>query len=148
MSSPGTINRRTFLQSAIASAALGAGLLSRAASAQPAASTQPKATADAMILIWLPGGVGQTDCWDPKKHTPYAPGMKGSDILGTCPIISTAADGISFGAGLENIASVMDKGTVLRSLASDVKFGAIHLKAQYYLMTGYLFPAGVTAPSR
>jgi hypothetical protein len=100
-----------------------------------------------MILIWLPGGVCQSDCWDPKKFTPYAPGMKGSDILGTCPIIPTAADGIRFGAGLEHIASVMDKGTVLRSLVSDVKFGAIHLKAQYRIMTGYLFPAGVKAPS-
>src|SRR5688572_15634984 len=147
MSLPGTINRRTFLQSAVASAAVGAGLLSRTTSAQPAAATQPRATADAMILIWLPGGVGQTDCWDPKKHTPYTPGMKGSEMLGTCPIIPTAAEGIQFGAGLENIASVMDKGTVLRSLISDVKFGAIHLKAQYYAMTGYLFPAGVKAPS-
>jgi hypothetical protein len=36
---------------------------------------------------------------------------------------------------------------VLRSLANDVMFGAIHLKAQYYMMTGYLFPAGVKAPS-
>ena len=51
-------------------------------------------TADAMILIWLPGGVSQTDCWDPKKHTPYEKGMKGNQLLGTCPIIPTAADGI------------------------------------------------------
>jgi hypothetical protein len=100
-----------------------------------------------MILIWLPGGIAQTDTWDPKKHTPYTPGMKGSELLGTCPIIPTAADGISFGAGLENLAGVMDKGTVLRSLTNETKFGAIHLKAQYYMKTGYLFPAGVKAPS-
>jgi hypothetical protein len=36
---------------------------------------------------------------------------------------------------------------VLRTLTSDAAFGAIHLKAQYNLMTGYLFPAGVKAPS-
>jgi hypothetical protein len=41
----------------------------------------------------------------------------------------------------------MDKGTVLRSLTNETKFGAIHLKAQYYMKTGYLFPAGVKAPS-
>src|SRR5262249_3372514 len=45
------------------------------------------------------------------------------------------------------VAGVMDKGLILRSLANDVMFGAIHLKAQYYMMTGYLFPAGVKAPS-
>ncbi len=145
MFSPVSIDRRTFLKSTLAAAAGAA--LSRSALAQEAPATPPKPTADAMILIWLPGGVCQTDCWDPKQHTPSAPGMKGSEILGTCPVIPTAADGIQFGAGLENIASVMDKGTVLRSLASDVKFGAIHLKAQYYMMTGYLFPAGVKAPS-
>ena len=148
MSSTRTISRRTFVKSTVATA-VGAAFVGRsvAAEAQTTRANPPQASADAMILIWLPGGVCQTECWDPKKHTPYTPGMKGSDILGTCPIIPTAADGIQFGAGLENIASVMDKGTVLRSLASDVKFGAIHLKAQHYMMTGYLFPAGVKAPS-
>jgi len=100
-----------------------------------------------MILIWLPGGMAQTDLWDPKTHTPYRQGMKGSELLGTCPSIPTAADGIHLGAGLEEIASVMDRGTILRSLSSDTMFGAIHLKAQYAMMTGYLFPAGVKAPS-
>ena len=148
MSTDRTIDRRTFIRSTLAAAAAAAMARGSLAGETAVPATAPlKASADAMILIWLPGGVCQTDCWDPKTHTPYTPGMKGSDILGTCPIIPTAADGIQFGAGLENIAAVMDKGTVLRSLISDVKFGAIHLKAQYYLMTGYLFPAGVKAPS-
>ena len=148
MSMDHTIDRRSFIRSTLAAAA-GAALVRSGFAREPAApSPAPRnASADAMILIWLPGGVCQTECWDPKQHTPYTPGMRGSELLGTCPIIPTAADGIQFGAGLENIASVMDKGTVLRSLVSDVKFGAIHLKAQYYMMTGYLFPAGVKAPS-
>ncbi len=103
--------------------------------------------ADSIIFIWLPGGMAQTDMWDPKKFTPYAKGMKGSELLGTCESIPTAADGVRIGAGLETIASVMDQGCILRSLANDVMFGAIHLKAQYYANTGYLFPAGVKAPS-
>ena len=103
--------------------------------------------ADSLVIIWLPGGVAQTDTWDFKKHTPYEPEMKGSELLGTCPGIPTKVDGITFGAGLEQMADVMDQGTLLRSLVSDVKFGAIHLKAQYYAMTGYIFPAGVKAPS-
>lgn len=105
------------------------------------------ARADACIFIWLPGGMAQTDLWDPKGFTPFEKGMKGSDLLGTCRPIPTAADGVMLGEGLEEIASVMDRGCVLRSLVSQTKFGAIHLKAQYAMMTGYLFPAGVKAPS-
>lgn len=115
--------------------------------AQPELVPQPPARADACIFIWLPGGVAQSDTWDPKGYTPFTPGMKGSDLRGTCEPIPTAADGVMLGAGMEEIASVMDRGCILRSLSNDVMFGAIHLKAQYYAMTGYLFPAGVKAPS-
>jgi hypothetical protein len=107
----------------------------------------PKARADACIWIWLPGGVAQTDVWDPKLFTPYRQGMRGSEVLGTCESIPTAADGIRLGAGLENIASVMDKGCILRTLANDIMFGAVHLRAQHYMMTGYVHPAGFKAPS-
>jgi len=105
------------------------------------------AKADSVIMIWLPGGIAQTDTWDPKQHTPFTPGMKGSDLLGTCPSIPTSIDGLRFGEGLENIASVMHHGTLLRSLTNETKFGAVHLKAQYYMLTGYLFPVGLKAPS-
>src|SRR5688572_6861247 len=142
----GPMNRRDFLKSSLAAATVAAGC-PRIVSANDTAPVARTGKTDAMILIWLPGGIAQTDTWDPKKHTPYTPGMKGAELLGTCPIIPTAADGISFGAGLENLASVMDKGTVLRSLTNETKFGAVHLKAQYYMMTGYLFPAGVKVPS-
>ena len=111
------------------------------------AQSPPLAKADAIVYIWLPGGIAQTDTWDPKQYTPYTPGMKGSDLLGTCPSIPTAADGIRLGHGLENIAAVMDRGAILRTLTSETKFGAVHLKAQHYANTGYLFPAGVKVPS-
>jgi len=127
------MNRREFLLGSLAAGA--------------ALGQQPVAKADSVIFIWLPGGVAHTDTWDPKKHTPYRQGMKGSELLGTCPSIPTKLDGVFLGKGLENIASVMDKGTIIRSLVSQTKFGAIHLKAQYYANTGYLFPAGVKVPS-
>jgi hypothetical protein len=72
--------------------------------------------------------------------------MTGSELLGTCPSIPTSLDGLRLGEGLENMASVMHHGTVLRSLTNATKFGAVHLKAQYYMMTGYLFPVGLKAP--
>src|SRR5271167_1483667 len=126
------LNRRQFIQtSALAAAGFGASRFAYAAAAQqPIPKLVP--TADSIIHIWLPGGIAQTDTWDPKKFTPYRAGMKGSELLGTCEPIPTSADGIFLGQGLENIASVMDKGTVLRSLTSETKFGAVHLKAQYY----------------
>jgi hypothetical protein len=143
------LNRREFLKSsaAMATAAAIPRLAYGVEGTQEGTRQKLVPKADAMILIWLPGGMAQTDLWDPKKHTPYHQGMKGSELLGTCEAIPTSADGIFLGKGLENIASVMDKGTILRSLTNETKFGAIHLKAQYYMMTGYLFPAGVKAPS-
>jgi Protein of unknown function (DUF1501) len=141
------ITRRQFIQtSAVAAAGLSASRFAFAEeSAKAVAKLVPKA--DAMIHISLPGGVAQTDTWDPKKYTPFEKGMKGSELLGTCESIPTSADGISLGKGLDNIAQVMNKGMILRSLTNETKFGAIHLKAQYYMQTGYLFPTGVKTPS-
>ena len=141
------VTRRKFIQTSVAAVA-GAGLC-RYASADAATKAVAKLTpkADALIHIWLPGGIAQTDTWDPKQFTPFRAGMKGSELFGTCEAIPTSADGIFLGKGIENIASVMNKGTILRSLTNETKFGAIHLKAQYYMQTGYLFPTGVKTPS-
>lgn len=139
-------NRREFLLQASAASALAA-LGPRTLAAQQAARQAVAAKADSVIFIWLPGGIAQQDTFDPKPFTPFEPGMKGSDVLATCESIPTAVDGLKFGAGLENLASVMHHGTVLRSLSSATKFGAVHLKAQYYMLTGHLFPAGLKAPS-
>jgi hypothetical protein len=138
------LTRRQFLHTTTAATA-GIGLSSFVA----AAARQPKPTprADAMILIWLPGGIAQTDTWDPKRYTPFRAGMRGSELLGTCESLPTKADGIFLGEGLEQIASVMDRGTIVRSLTNETKFGAVHLKAQAYMMTGYVPPSGVKAPS-
>src|SRR5687768_13393519 len=104
------MNRRQFLQTTLA-AAVGAGL-SRYAPKARAEETGAgfKGAADACILIWLPGGVSQTDTWDPKKHTPYEKGMKGNQLLGSCPVVPTSADGIQFGVGVETIGSMMNEG--------------------------------------
>lgn len=144
------MNRRQFLKSSIAAGA-SLGLVGMPGFClADEEEKKPKllpAKADAMVVIYLPGGVAQHDTWDPKKHTPFEKGMRGSEMLGTCPVIDTAADPIKLGAGLENLAGMMDRGTVLRALTSENHFGAVHLKAQYFMMTGYLSPAGFKAPS-
>lgn len=143
--------RRQFVaQSLSAAGALALpGLMGRSGPRMLAAPTVQRlpAKADSVIFIWLPGGIAQTDTWDPKQHTPFEAGMKGSQLLGTCPTIATSVDGLRFGEGLPTIASVMHHGTLLRSLTNATKFGAVHLKAQYYMLTGYLFPVGLRAPS-
>src|SRR5437867_11530211 len=105
-------SRRQFIQTSLAAAA-GAGLsryalaeTPEAAATKAAAKLVPKA--DAMIHIWLPGGIAQTDTWDPKKYTPFRAGMKGNELLGTCEAIPTAADGIFLGNGIDTIVSVME----------------------------------------
>lgn len=146
------MDRRGFLRAAIAAGA-GASLAPRLFAHQPGAeparipSKPPSPRADACIFIYLPGGIAQQDTWDPKLHTPFRAGMRGSELRGTCPSIATAAEGIRLGAGLEQMASVMDRACLLRTLTSDVMFGAVHLRAQHTLMTGYMHPAGFKAPS-
>src|SRR5271154_3212636 len=111
------IDRRQFLrQSLSASAAVGASLASfdaltpRAIAAEQAKGL--RASADSVIFIWLPGGIAQNDTWDTKRHTPFETGMRGDQLLGTCPTIPTSVDGLQFGEGLEQIASVMKHGTL------------------------------------
>lgn len=143
-----TLNRRDFMKTgSLAAGAAAAGAFPGAAPASEYAKEKIEPKADCMILIWLPGGIAQNDTWDPKEYTPFRKGMKGSEIKSTCKSIPTAADGIFLGEGLEAIASVMDKGSILRTLVSGTKFGAIHLRAQHYMMTSYEFPAGVQVPS-
>ena len=96
--------RRQFIRmTATAAAAVAAGFSQRLRGAENSNAAVPSgkiaAKADAMILIWLPGGLPQNDTWDPKNFTPFRAGMKGNELLGTCESISTAADGIRFGRG-------------------------------------------------
>src|SRR5262245_33802854 len=75
----------------------------------------PAASADTLILLWMAGGMAQTETFDPKRYTPYEPGLESNRVLSTFPSIPTAVDGIRLSAGLEEIAKVMDRGTLIRS---------------------------------
>ncbi|MCA9195757.1 MAG: DUF1501 domain-containing protein, partial [Planctomycetales bacterium] len=72
-------------------------------------------TADACILLWMAGGMASPDTFDPKRFVPFEPGLEVAKMLSTFPAINTTVDGIRFCEGLENIASVMDRGTLIRS---------------------------------
>ncbi|MEZ5352236.1 MAG: DUF1501 domain-containing protein [Bryobacteraceae bacterium] len=91
------------------------------------------APADSLVLITLSGGLPQTDSLDPKHFTPFEPGMLPRNLLGTCRSIPTSAPGVRFAQGLENIASQMAHGCVVRSLIAS---GIGHVPAQRRLLRG------------
>jgi hypothetical protein len=110
------------------------------------AAHQPAATADAVIVLWMAGGMAQTETFDPKRYTPFAPGVPVSQVLSTFPAIDTAVDHIKFTQGLERIASVIDRGAVIRSFtAADLGF-ILHSRHQYHWHTGYIPPQPMAMP--
>ena len=110
------------------------------------AASQPKATADAVIVLWMAGGMAQTETFDPKRYTPFAPGVHVRDVLSTFPAIDTAVDHIKFTEGLERIASVIDRGSVIRTFtAADLGF-ILHSRHQYHWHTGYIPPQPMVMP--
>ena len=136
------LSRRHFLKSSAAAtlAAL------QSAPRTLAASAKPEAKADTLILIWMAGGMAQTETWDPKRYTPYEPGLESNRVLSTFPSIPTAVDGIRISEGLERMAKVMDRGTLIRSYrAGDLGF-ILHSRHQYHWHTGYEPPLSVAAP--
>jgi hypothetical protein len=104
------------------------------------------ATADAVIVLWMAGGMAQTETFDPKRYTPFSSGVHISDVLSTFPTIDTAVDHIKFTQGLEQIASVIDRGTVIRTFtAADLGF-ILHSRHQYHWHTGYVPPQPMAMP--
>lgn len=105
-----------------------------------------KPTADAVIVIWMAGGMAQTETWDPKRYTPFAPGVKTADVLSTFPSIDTAVDNIKISQGLENIARIMDRAALIRSFqGADLGF-ILHSRHQYHWHTGYVPPQPMAVP--
>jgi hypothetical protein len=139
------IDRRGFLKTASVAtlSALGAGFPK-----QLCAETGEKvlATADSVIVLWMAGGMAHTETFDPKRYTPFEAGLKPDQVLSTFPTIDTVVDQIKLSQGLENIAGVIDRATLIRSYtAGDLGF-ILHSRHQYQWHTGYAPPQTVAAP--
>src|SRR5882672_10893027 len=103
-------------------------------------------TADTVIVLWMAGGMAHTETFDPKKYTPFERGLKPDQVLSTFPQIDSVVDTIKLTEGLENIARVMDRGTLIRTYtAGDLGF-ILHSRHQYQWHTGYAPPQTVAAP--
>src|SRR3954470_6905119 len=146
MKKPG-MKRRDFLRTASAATlgALAAGYPKLIWGADEALE-KPKPTADTIIVLWMAGGLAHTETFDPKRYTPFVKGMKPGEMVSTFPTIDTKVDHIKLTEGLENIASVMDRGSLIRSYtAGDLGF-ILHSRHQYQWHTGYQPPQTIAPP--
>src|SRR3989449_7808536 len=108
------LSRRDFLRGLTAAGlATVAGGAPRLSAAEPAKHPEP--TADTCILLWMAGGMAAPETFDPKRYTRYGIGVPSEKILCTFPAIDTAVDNIKISHGLENVANVLDRGTLIRS---------------------------------
>ena len=136
------MNRRQFLNTTAA----GTMAALTGAAPQLLRAAAPAATANAVIILWMAGGMAQTETWDPKRYTPFAPGVRTEQVLSTFPAIDTAVDNIKISQGLERVARIMDRGALIRTFqAADLGF-ILHSRHQYHWHTGYIPPQSLAMP--
>ena len=138
------LSRREYLQ---AMTAAGLATLAGGAPKLRAEPVQhPKPTADTIILLWMAGGMGAPDTFDPKRYTKFEVGVPVDKILSTFPAIDTVVDNIKLTEGLENVAKVIDRGTLIRSHVVADLGNILHSRHQYHWHTGYVPPQTVACP--
>ncbi|MFO0911231.1 MAG: DUF1501 domain-containing protein [Isosphaeraceae bacterium] len=142
------ITRRNFLSTASA-----ATLAALASSGPQAARAEDEVDrrlrpgkADAVIVLWMAGGMAHAETFDPKRHTPFTAGMKSADVASTFPSVPTKVDGVRFSEGLEAIGQILDRGTLIRTMQAADLGSILHSRHQYHWHTGYEPPVSVAAP--
>ncbi|MCB1245615.1 MAG: DUF1501 domain-containing protein, partial [Verrucomicrobiae bacterium] len=145
---PDSVVRRDFLKSlsAASMAAMACSAPRTLRGDDHIAADHPAATADACILIWMGGGMAAPDTFDPKRFEPFRDGLPVADMLSTFPGIDTAVSGLQICEGLEHIASVMDRATLIRSAVQEDLGSILHSRHQYHWHTGYVPPQTVACP--
>src|SRR5262245_7554415 len=139
------VSRRTFMgTTAAATLAALAGREPRLANAQ---ELNRNPSADALIVLWLAGGMAQTETFDPKRYTPFEPGVRTERVLSTFPAIDTAVDHIKISKGLERIARVIDRGAIIRTFQAEDLGYILHSRHQYHWHTGYVPPQPIAMPN-
>ena len=109
------ISRRQCLAAATA-ATLAPGLLRNAIASESASEPAMKGQVEHVISIWLGGGMGQIDTFDPKRRGDPQTKIAGSYY----DKINTAVDGVQVCEHLPRLASLMDRVTAVRTVHHDV----------------------------
>ena len=86
------------------------------------------------------------DTFDPKRFFPFEKGLEVKKSSVPFPAIDTNVDGLQISEGLENIAQMMDRGTLIRSAVQPDLGSILHSRHQYHWHTGYVPPITVAAP--
>jgi len=108
----------------------------QAAEAPPAAAKKgPKA--EALIHIFLPGGMAHQESWDPKPNAPI-------EYRGEMKQVQTKLDGVLFNEMLVKTAGIADKITVARAMTHGE---AAHERGTHNMFTGYRPSPALTFPS-
>jgi hypothetical protein len=100
-------------------------LESQARATTPAPQRQER-RATSVIMVWLSGGPATIDMWDLKPGAP-------DNIRGEFKQIATSAQGVQISEHLPKMASVLDKCTVVRSIAHTIPS---HGPATVFMTTG------------
>src|SRR3954463_3419314 len=124
-----------------------ANLLEVEALGQPAPADPAKrsgfGSAKNFIFIFLQGGPSHLDIWDPKPDAP-------EDIRGDFKTIDTKIPGVKLTEVMPNLAKVLDKTTLIRSVSYTPVGLFNHTAAIYQMMTGYtpdkVSPSGQLEP--
>src|SRR5688572_12680329 len=127
--------RRKFLATAAAASAASvtlSGWLRRLAAAAPG-GPRPKSC----ILLWMAGGPSHIDTFDPKPDAP-------ADVRGEFRPIATSVPDLRISEVLPNLARMMDRATLIRSVTSPE---ADHDRAAHHLLTGYRPSQALVYPS-
>ncbi len=122
---PWNPSRRDFLQvGALGTLGLSMGDIFRlqASESYPA----PKAKAQSIIHIYLPGGCAHQETWDPKVNSPI-------EYKGPLSSVKTKIPGVHFSQYMQKTAQIADKITVVRSMTHGE---AAHERGTHNMMTG------------
>ena len=126
------ITRRSFVEAGV----LGVGGLSLAqfmsmrAGAANSTTVASRKTDTSVILIWMSGGPGHHETWDPKPNAV-------SQYRGPFGAISTSVSGIQFSEMLPEQAKIADRISVLRTVRH---FSGDHTKGNHWMLTGFEGP--------
>lgn len=102
-----------------------------AADTVPAANQGPGwSRAKSVILLYLQGGPSHLDLWDPKDNVP-------DRVRSTFSAINTRLTGVRVTELLPNLAQVLDKATLIRSMSYSPNGLFNHTAAIYQMLTGY-----------
>ncbi|RPH77979.1 MAG: DUF1501 domain-containing protein, partial [Planctomycetaceae bacterium] len=134
------INRRECLGGLAAAAAAGS-IVRPLGASEPAAAAERFGKAEHVISIWLGGGMGQIDTFDPKRRGDPQAKQAGAYY----DAIDTAVPGVQVCEHLPEVAQLMDRVTAVRTVHHDVIDE--HAAATNRMHTGRAVSGTVVYPS-